>query len=151
MRWLPVTLPVSHNMMYLRSSYLSVSHNMMHLWRSYLSVSAQARTVGSYCPVCPTMSGGAKLHITKGCSPAEIVRTIWNVGGKWVTGIIVWGPLSLLLYDHRCSWGRGRGSEEFEVDFQFLTVSDRGECQLPGTFYGMKKFISLPKLSHFEI
>ena len=28
------------------------------------------------------------------------------------------------------------------VDFHFLVVSDRGECKLPGTFYGMKKYCS---------
>ena len=43
------------------------------------------------------------------------------------------------------------GSEGSEVDFQFLIVSDKEECQLPRTFYGMKKYISLLKLSHLEI
>ena len=36
------------------------------------------------------------------------------------------------------------------VDFHFFIVSDRGICQLPGTLFGMKKYCSLPKLSHFE-
>ena len=40
-----------------------------------------------------------------------------------------------------------KGAGGSEVDFQFLIVSDIGECQLPGTFYGMKKYISL----HFYI
>ena len=35
--------------------------------------------------------------------------------------------------------GRGVGSE---IDFHFLVVSDRGGCQLTGTFYGMKKYCS---------
>ena len=42
-----------------------------------------------------------------------------------------------------------RGPGGSEVDFQFLIVSDRGEYQLPGTFHGMKKYVSLPNLSHF--
>ena len=35
-----------------------------------------------------------------------------------------------------------KGAGGSEVDFHFLVVSDRGECQLPGTFYGMKKYCS---------
>ena len=44
--------------------------------------------------------------------------------------------------------GAGGGSE---VDDHFFIVFNRGECQLPGTFFGMKKYCSLPKLMHFEI
>ena len=44
-----------------------------------------------------------------------------------------------------------KGAGGSEVDFHFLIVSNRGECQLPGTFFEMKKFCSLAKLSHFEI
>ena len=32
---------------------------------------------------------------------------------------------------------KGAGGSEF--DFHFFIVSDRGECQLPGTIFGMKK------------
>ena len=38
-----------------------------------------------------------------------------------------------------------------EVDFHFFIVSNRRECQLPRTFFEMKKYYSSPKLSHFEI
>ena len=37
---------------------------------------------------------------------------------------------------------KGAGGGGSEVDFRILVVSDRGECQLPGTFYGMKNFCS---------
>ena len=36
-------------------------------------------------------------------------------------------------------------------DFNFFIVSDRGEWQLPGTFFGIEKYCSLSKLPHFEI
>ena len=35
--------------------------------------------------------------------------------------------------------------------FTFFAVSYRGEWQRPGTFFGMKKYYSLPKLSNFEL
>ena len=44
-----------------------------------------------------------------------------------------------------------KGAGGSEVDFHFFVVSDRGECQLSGTFFRMEKYCSLPKLSHFEI
>ena len=37
------------------------------------------------------------------------------------------------------------------VDFYFFVVSQRGEWQLPGTFFSMKKYFSSLKLSNFEI
>ena len=35
-----------------------------------------------------------------------------------------------------------------EVDFHFLIVSDRRGCQLPGTFYRMKKYCSNLKITY---
>ena len=35
-----------------------------------------------------------------------------------------------------------KGDGGSEVDFHFFIVSDRGECQLTGTFFGMKKYCS---------
>uniref|UniRef100_A0A6B0UE58 Putative secreted protein n=1 Tax=Ixodes ricinus TaxID=34613 RepID=A0A6B0UE58_IXORI len=40
------------------------------------SVASTALTAASYTPVCPTMSGGAKLHMTKGCFFAWTTLTI---------------------------------------------------------------------------
>ena len=37
------------------------------------------------------------------------------------------------------------------VDFHSFVVSYRGEWQLLGTFFGMKRYCSWPKLSNFEI
>ena len=44
---------------------------------------------------------------------------------------------------------RGQGGSE--VDFHFFVLSDIGEWQLPGTFFGMKKYCSSPKLLNFQI
>ena len=46
---------------------------------------------------------------------------------------------------------RRPGGEGYEVDFPFFVVSYREEWQLPGTFFGMKKYFFKPKLSNFEI
>ena len=35
-----------------------------------------------------------------------------------------------------------KGAGGSEVDLHILIVSDRGGCQLPGTFYRMKKYCS---------
>ena len=35
-----------------------------------------------------------------------------------------------------------KGAGGSEVNFHFFIVSKRGECQLPGTFFGMKKYCS---------
>ena len=40
-----------------------------------------------------------------------------------------------------------KGAGGSEVDFHVFIVSDREECQLPWTFFGMKIYWSLPKLS----
>ena len=37
---------------------------------------------------------------------------------------------------------KGPGGGGSEVDFHFSIVSNKGECQLPGTFFGMKKHCS---------
>ena len=41
--------------------------------------------------------------------------------------------------DRYVRWGGPEGSE---VDFHFFDVSNRGERQLPGTFFGMEKYCS---------
>ena len=59
------------------------------------------------------------------------------------------GPVSEKTHAILSLRGPGGGLQESEVDFDFLIVSDRGECQLPGTFFGLKKYCSYPKLSWF--
>ena len=46
---------------------------------------------------------------------------------------------------------KGAGGGEVRVDFHVLVVSYRREWHLPGTFIGMKKYCSYPKLSEYEI
>ena len=54
----------------------------------------------------------------------------------------------LFVFVVSSSWGYSnlkqliKGTGGSEVDFHYLVVSDRGECQLPGTFNGLKKYFS---------
>ena len=44
-----------------------------------------------------------------------------------------------------------KGAGGSEIDFHFLVVSDRGECQLSGTFYGMKNIFPSQSYRNFQI
>ena len=51
-------------------------------------------------------------------------------------------PLNPLIVSIFGLKGGLRGQGGSEVDFHFLIVSNRGACQLPGTFFRMKKSCS---------
>ena len=63
-------------------------------------VASHATTVASYTPVCPTMSGGARLHMTNGYLPLFMASTIW-VGGRGVFGCVNKLAPSLVLVHSR--------------------------------------------------
>ena len=49
-------------------------------------------------------------------------------------------------------WLKGAGGPGSEVDFHFFVDSDRGECQLSETFFGMKKILFQAKvIANYEI
>ena len=48
------------------------------LWRDHWPVAAQALTAGSYLPVWPTISGGAKLHIKNGYFSLSMALHIYS-------------------------------------------------------------------------
>lgn len=63
-------------------------------------VASHATSVASYTPVCPTMSGGARLHMTNGYLPLFMASTIW-VGGRGVFGCVNKLAPSLVLVHSR--------------------------------------------------
>ena len=38
--------------------------------------------------------------------------------------------------------------DQSEVNFHFFVVSNRGECQLPGTFFERRKYLIVPSQSY---
>ena len=51
-----------------------------------------------------------------------------------------------IIFMRKLKYGKLRGPAQgaggSEVNFHFLVIYDRRECQLPGTLYGMKKYCS---------
>ena len=70
----------------------------------------------------------------------DVYQTYWytslflcNMDFSWIRIGIFWVKIYIK------SILRGHGG--FKVDFHFFVVSDRGECQLSGTFFGMKNIV----------
>ena len=56
-----------------------------------------------------------------------------------------------IFYNRTCVKGAGGGPHLGIFKIEFSVVHDRGEPQLPNTFYRIKKYLSQPKLSQLQI